>query len=478
VSDSTYCLGGSDRGLWLGLGPVRLAVLAGSVLAAVTFRYVGAPLPVAAAIAGAGALWCLTTTGGVSVHEWAGTAAHHVLLTVTSKRCSPAALSAADTSVRVEIGDAVMLPATSGFGRLALLPLMVDGVELAVAAERARSGWEITAVFDTIGPTGFTLADDAEQARLIASWADVLSALTGEYAGRCRLQWIERARGQDATALQAWAATHGSPEAGEPGSLLDTAQSSAVRHDTVLAVQVATGARDRDHAVRHAEALCRLLAGRLGAAQIVPQPLDLTGLALRLRQGSEPAATDDLFSGAVRSHSICPASRRVAWDHLRTDDTFHRTFVVTGWPRVPVGPSWLAPLLVTGAPGAVRTISVHYDSVPVPVATRRARAARQGADLDADDRVRLGFGIGARDHRAQADAAAAEAELAAGHVQHRIAAVAVVSAGDLAALDEASRQLRAAASSSRLDLRPLHGRHADGWAAALPLCRLRHRAAA
>jgi hypothetical protein len=144
---------------------------------------------------------------------------------------------------------------------------------------------------------------------------------------------------------------------------------------------------------------------------------------------------------------------------------------------VAVGPAWLAPLLVAAVPGAVRTVAVHFEAVPAGVAARRARAARQGADLDSEDRTRLGFGVGARDRRAQAEAAAAEHDLAAGHVQHRVAAVVVVSADGLASLDEASRQVRASASAARLDLRPLHGRHADGWAAALPLCRLRHRQA-
>ena len=121
---------------------------------------------------------------------------------------------------------------------------------------------------------------------------------------------------------------------------------------------------------------------------------------------------------------------------------------------------------------------MHFQAVRPDLAGRRARAARQSASLDVDDRARLGFGVGARERRAQQEADAVEEELAAGHVQHRVAGLILVSAHSLSDLDDASRQTVAVASAARLDVKPLHGRQGLAWAAALPLCRLEHRAQA
>lgn len=477
VSEQTYLIGGADRALWLGLGPGRVAILGGGVLAATLLAYAGAPLPFAALAAAVAAGWCFTPVGGVTLHEWAGPVATHLGSALTGTRTRPAELAPTPADGRVDVGRPLTLRASAELGRLVLVPVTVDGVELGAVAERGRTGWDVTCVFATRGLPGFAVADPDEQARLLAGWADLLTSLTGEYAGRCRLQWVERAGHQSPAGLRAWTAEHADEQARPYLDLLDSAGTHAMQHETLLAVQVATGERDQDRAVREGEALHRLLAARLGVAEIVPRPLDIAGVALRLRQACDVTAETSLFATGVQAVQVGPASRKIAWDHVRTDDTFHRAFLVTGWPRVGVGPAWLAPLLVTSIPGAVRTVAVHFEAVPPALAARRARAARQGADLDTDDRARLGFGNGARERRTQVEAAAAEHDLAAGHVQHRVAAVVVVSAGDLASLDEASRQVRGSASSARLDLRPLHGRHADGWAAALPLCRLRHRQA-
>ena len=61
------------------------------------------------------------------------------------------------------------------------------------------------------------------------------------------------------------------------------------------------------------------------------------------------------------------------------------------------------------------------------------------------------------------------------HPDH-ISGLILVSAHSLSDLDDASRQTVAAASAARLDVKPLHGRQGLAWAAALPLCRLEHRA--
>jgi hypothetical protein len=239
---------------------------------------------------------------------------------------------------------------------------------------------------------------------------------------------------------------------------------------------VSTGQRDQSLAIRSAEALSRLLAARLLTAELIGEPLSRVDVAEHLHQAMTGTVQvpDLIRTGAA----IGPASHAEAWDHLRTDDTWHRSYLITGWPRIPVGPAWLSPLLAEGPTAGWRSVAMHFHAVRPELAGRRARAARQSASLDVDDRNRLGFGVGARERRTQLQADAVEEELAAGHVQHRVAGLILVSASSRNDLDDACHQSVAAASAARLDLRALHGRHADGWAAALPLCRLGHRSPA
>jgi hypothetical protein len=406
-------------------------------------------------------VWCFTSVGGAPLHELTLTSASYAARLVTGAARQRVDLTTSTPTQQDVSPVRLRLPASCG--RLELAALDVAGVEFGVLTERSRQGWEVTCLLRVTGDAGFSLLDPGEQSRRLAGWGQVLTALAGEYADRCRLQWIETA---------APAAEQRKPES----ELAATIAVQSLCHRTVLAARVRTGQSDRALAVRQAEPLYQLLASRLLAAELVAEPLDRYAVRqqLRLAMTGDPEPGCAVTSGAA----LGPTSQVEAWDHLRTDDTWHRAYLVTGWPRVPVGPAWLAPLLTVGPGCGWRSVAMHFHAVRPDLAGRRARAARQSASLDVEDRARLGFGVGARERRAQAEADAVEEELAAGHVQHRVAGLILVSAHSLDDLDDASRQTVAAASAARLDVRPLHGRQGLAWAAALPLCRLEHRAPA
>lgn len=452
MADTTYVIGSGERAFWLGLGPQRLGVLATGVLFAVLAAYSNVPLPLAALPLVLGTAWCFASFQGLPLYELTPAAAGY------AKRVVRRAHRVAATSPTGE------LAATAGSrelrlpkfcGRLNLSSIHSANVELGVLSERGRRGWEIICVFDVVGDAGFGLLDASEQHRRLTGWADVLAALSGEYGGRCRLQWIETA-----------ARPQPRPQCGELEKLISSA---SLCHRTVLAARVSTQLRDREAAITQAQPLQRLLATRLLSAELVSQPLGRAELLERVT-GADPHCEARVEDG--------PLSVAEDWDCLRLDDTWHRTFLVSAWPRVPVGPTWLAPLLTEGPDVGARSVAMHFHAVRQDVAARRARAARQSASLDVEDRTRLGFGIGARERRGEDEAAAAEEELAAGHYQHRVAGLVRVHAGSRQDLDEASRQTVAAAGAARLELRPLHGRQAEGWSATLPFCRLAHRTAA
>lgn len=469
MSERSYLIGSGDRALWLGLGPIRVGVLAACVLGAVSISYTGLPLLMAAIPIVGGACWCFVSINGTALHELTTAVASKTLRGLTSGRawtCGPAtAPTAVDSRYKVGRPHRLQLPAECG--RLSLIPIRVDGLELGILAERARTGWELVCTMRVSGDAGFCLLDAAEQSRRLTGWGDVLTAVAGEYADRCRLQWIEHAI--CGTPLPSDDVSDASSSALEA-----TVRVEAVTHTTVIAARVSTRERDLAAGVRHAEPLYRLLASRLIAAELVCAPLDANAVADHLRQSSSATALGG--SGDVIGGLPGPVSRREGWDHVRTDDTWHRGFLITGWPRTPLGPAWLAPLLSEGPSVGARSVAVHFEAVRPELAHRRARAARQGAELDADDRASLGFGVSARERRTQLEAHAVEDELSVGHVQHRMAGVILVSAPSPQDLDTACRQTAASASAARLDLRPLHGRHSLAWAASMPLCLLSHRA--
>jgi hypothetical protein len=359
-------------------------------------------------------------------------------------------------------------------GGLRLIEVNVDGIPVALAAERARRGWELTGVFSTAGPPGMALADPEEQARCLAAWGDALAALAQQYAGRSRVQWVDRVIPYDPGRLQSWMHDHtdeaSSVEGDDYTALIDEAGTTAVRRDTYVAVQLFAQSRNLDAASDEAIAMLQLTASRLLGADLITQPLDRSGITAVLRSFIDPS-----FAGEPAEGQIGPFSRKLHWEYVRTDDTLHRTFAVADWPRIPVGATWLTPLLLAAPDGTGRTVSVHLEPVPATIAARRARAARLTVDLDAADRAKFGFIQAARSEQAHAHVIAADEELASGHVQHRLGAVVTVSARSLKRLDTACREVVSAASTARLDLRPLHGAHAEGWAASLPLARLRHR---
>lgn len=456
MSETTFVIGSGDRALWMGLGPVRLAVLGCGVLSAVMAGYGGMPLPVAALPVLLAAGWSFSSVHGVPLHDLTSSGAAYASRVLAGKSRVRACLNATETRDESRAAvTPVRLPKVCG--QLTLSGLDVAGVEVGVLCERGRHGWDALCLFDVVGDAGFSLLDPAEQTRRLASWGDVLTALAGEYADRCRLQWIETA-------------AHDPLDVDDSDALAQQVQAASLCHRTLLAVRVATGQRDQQLAVRHAEPLQQMLAARLLAADLVAQPLDRAHIRHRFAE----ATTGKTTRPPVRSRYSPPALSE-AWDHLRLDDTWHRGYLVVGWPRVPVGPTWLAPLLTEGPTVGRRSVAMHFVAVRADVAGRRARAARQSAVLDSDDRARLGFGIGARERRGEQEAVDAEEELAAGHTQHRVAGLVLVSAASPAQLAEAARQTVAAASAARLEVRPLHGRHADAWAAGLPLCRLGHR---
>ena len=143
------------------------------------------------------------------------------------------------------------------------------------------------------------------------------------------------------------------------------------------------------------------------------------------------------------------------------DGACHRTYWIAQWPRLPVGPLFLTPLLL-GA-HAVHSVSVVIEPVasgplaprrsrPRSPATRRTRSSASGAG---SARPRVGAA-------SRTPPCEREEELASGHEEIRFAGYVTVTGRDEAELDEACERVEQAAQQAHLDLQPLWGEQDAG----------------
>jgi hypothetical protein len=372
-----------------------------------------------------------------------------------------------------------------------------------------------TFILEIVSLGRFGILDPADQDTELARWGTSLATLCAGPAVTA-LQWLTHARPDTPRAHQTQRSHQLTPTLSAPhrehqrdlqadlladhAELIDRCARHATRHRHLLAVTVCLphqapaqpGSRTPGVSPDPLLRVVHDTASTLLAADLLTRPLSPVEIGQTLRQLLDPTCELDLAPaaeldpaqqvelGLPRRYddptSWTPLSSRAGWDYCQTDDTLHRSFTVTGWPRLPMAADWLSPLLHAAPPaGTSRLLSVHARPVALEHATRRARAASTKARLDASDRTRFGFTGGndgsgsAADSLAEADAVATEAELIAGYRMLDLSALLTVSADDRQHLDAACHQLRSLAIAHRLDLRPLHGQHLPALSSALPL---------
>ena len=452
---SRYRFPAPDGALWLGLRPLPIATLAAALTVTVLALYAGAPLPVGMVTLAVGVVTATVPVADRTVVEWTPVALHRLATRITGRQRAVAAMPHAPRTRGAAVP--VRLPASSA--RLRLVD--VDGMAV-VDDPRAR---QRTAVLAVAGSDRFPMADPVDQQRLLDAWGTALTGIAADSRVR-RIQWVERTAPEDRDP-GGWLDER-APVTADPAAVADYRQlvaavaAAALRHDVWIAVSF-----DRSGDASSLPAAVAQVASGLLAAQLTARPLCVDETADVIRRGLDGPAP----GGSAPTQQVAALSHQIDWEWVRTDDCWHRSFAVTGWPRLPVHAGWLEPLLVAAPPHAARTVSVHLQPVAAHVAMRQARATRAKARLDATDRGRLGLLDSARLDADDADAAAAEEELVAGYRLHRVAATVTVSAGSRHHLDAASRVVRTAAQTARVELRPLHGQHQLGLVASLPLCR-------
>ena len=449
TTSRTYRLTAQDRTGWfLGLDAAQVTTLTAALLGGALLARRGA-YTAATGIVPLGLAVAFLRVGGESLHRVVGP-----LVAFTGRRALGRHRSFA--KVAPPGSSSPELPRALGAVEVTTVPAgplarFAGDPEVAVVTDRKSRRATISI---RVSGDGFTLADPADQDRFCAGWGDALAACAAAPTAPAAVQVTVRS----------------APETGVVG---------AVRREALVTIVADRHLRRSADTAPVVTEAARLADRLMAAGLSVDGVLDAAAWATTVRETFDPCGQAErarsLGERAGVSHpaSAGPLAVVQEWSAVRVDGSWHRAYLVAEWPRVEVPASWLAGLAFCEGPTWSLTVSFE----PVPARKARQAIERQAAKLSSDEeqRRRAGFRVGATHQRHQEDLAAREAELVAGHAEYEYAGIAVVSAETLAALDEDSATLVAAAAASGIELRPLHGRHLAGLGASLPVPAGLHR---
>jgi hypothetical protein len=377
---------------------------------------------------------------------------------------------------RREVGE--QLPPE--LGRLRWKAVTYDGAEAGLLFERAGRQNLLTAVISVSGGDRFVFSGPDEQAAQIFSWGEVLKSMASEGSGLRRLQWVERATPQPSTVQEDWANAAmrdvSATEWADYQSLQAAIGTAAIHHDVYLGAQVETDVGKEVDVLAEAAGELAQLCEQLTSIGLRPTPLSRREIAAVMRQWADPTALERLAlwgEGSIPTSGAGPAARLVGYDTLQTDGYVHRVGQIAAWPRIDVATEWMYPLLSTALPGSVRTVSMHLEAVSTEQAFAEVRDARTTGGMAQRKRDEKGIITTEEEERRVDEARSRERELTRGFRQHRIAGLVMVSSPDAETAGRAWRQAERKAVECHLDLREMHARGHEAWAATLPLCRLR-----
>ena len=369
-----------------------------------------------------------------------------------------------------------------------------DGQDLGVFWDPALGA--LTAVL-AVRVRAFGLLGEADQERRLARWGRVLAGLARNDSVVRRVAVLERTVPSDGDEMQRYLVEARDEElpALDPAlrsyhSLLQSAGDVTQDHELFVALQVdqrraAGRARRRDGGSARAlacEVLSRELvtfASRFDPADVVVDgALSPRMLARAIRLAYDPYGRERTNRRAVIDPSTAgsdptafgPTATEATWDTYRSDSAVHRTYWIAQWPRLAVGPAFLAPLLLNAQ--VVRSVAVTLEPVAPDRARRAVEAAITADEADEQLRSERGFRTTARRRKQQQSTLRRERELAEGHQEVRFAGYVTVSARDLDELEVACDQVEQAAHQAYLDLQPLWGQQDVGFTqGALPIGR-------
>ena len=339
----------------------------------------------------------------------------------------------------------------------------------------------------------FNLLDEAGQAAAISGWASILAGFALRSSPITRLQWIERTLPDEGQAIARHFRERAAVDAPQAALRVYSEAIAQTRdigsqHECLLALRVdarrswrqvrQAGGRDLDRGA------CALLLRELASLAESLEAIGVTAeavlspraLAEVIRSSYEPDARPRLrvIHGADAGDGPHP---RNAWPQAALERlssfqagrrALHATYHVREWPRIEVGPGFLAPLMLDAR--AQRTISMTLEPVPALRAERELRRAQASDASDDSLRQKGGWLTSFRHVREQENVQRAEQELADGHASYRFSAYVTVNAAGNDELEAACAEVEQVASRSHLELERLLAQQELAFTYTLPFC--------
>lgn len=348
-----------------------------------------------------------------------------------------------------------------------------------------------TGVLAVKGDT-FALLERGEKERKLQGWADVLGALARPSSFVHRIQWIERAVPDDGDALnryldEARVQSSDSPTVRSYMDLLEEYVPTSQQHETYIAIQInavkagrivkKAGGGDKGACVVLIRELRQLADSLLSAEINVNGVLSPRLLALVFRNAVDPDSRRRLKSRARRDPERAGVSPENAWalateskwDHYRTENVFHATYWIAEWPRLEVGPDFMAPLMLRTQ--RTRTVALTMEPIDTVKAQREVESAHTAYLSDEELRRGAGYVPTERRRRELEGVVRREQELADGFSEYRFAGYVTVTANSLEELDDGCTEIEQTAQQCHIELRRLWGEQDVAFTCTLPLCR-------
>ena len=338
----------------------------------------------------------------------------------------------------------------------------------------------------------FSLLEQSEKERRLQAWADVLGSMARNSSFVHRVQWVERAVPDDGDAFnryltEAKVQPDHAPTVRSYIDLLQEFGPIAQQHETYVALQISAqasgrvikkaGGGDKGACLVLIRELRQLIEGLNAADVKVDGALSPRLLSATFRNAVDPDGRRDLVKksrtdpkrAGVNPSGAWPIATETKWDHYKTERAYHATYWISEWPRLEVGPDFMAPLMVRTQ--RIRTVSMIMQPIDPQKAQREVESAHTAYVSDEELRGRAGYMPNERRRRELEGVLRREQELADGFAEYRFAGYITVTGNSEEDLEEACSEIEQAAQQARLDLRRLFGEQDLAFTCTLPLCR-------
>lgn len=367
---------------------------------------------------------------------------------------------------------------------------LTPGRTIPVGAVHDRVAQAITSVIRVHGDGQFSLVDDREQELRCDGWGSALGGFARERPAVVRVAWKDWSApvpvAEQIGRLEArWADEATSPARDSYLELMHAVAPRVTDHDLLVEVTVAVAGRRTgrttsvlEDALTTMSDELRLFRDRLdGAGLHLAGALTSAELIAATRSRSDPTALEQLAtfrqslaaSVGAASPTFGPFFVEEELAAVKVDRSLHRTWWFARWPRREVPAGWLDKLIFET--GCTRTITVVFEPIPPSRSDHAVDRELVKREANIESRHQRGFRVTGKDRKALGEAEARETELNAGYPELCYVGLVTLTAPDLDLLESQASRLEQTAAQVGIELQPLWGQQAAGWASSLPLGR-------